>query len=139
MDCSVRLSPNTNNWTFYNTFQLKMCGTGINTGTSLLVTNPGEAMNHPLQIGTGANDLRSNLGGGIWFGSFTGDFVFNLTEISLSPLTVNAGADATICYGQSKALTAVDQMVLPLIIMCGLMVLQTAQMGQMLYLYSHCN
>ncbi|HMT72036.1 MAG TPA: hypothetical protein PKD16_17840, partial [Saprospiraceae bacterium] len=104
---AVGCAPNTNNWTFYNTFQLKMCGTGINAGTSLLVTNPGEAMNHPLQIGTGANALRSNLGGGIWFGSFTGDFVFNLTEISLSPLTVNAGADATICYGQSKALTAV--------------------------------
>ncbi len=104
---AVGCAPNANNWTFYNTFELKMCGTGTNAGTNYTVTNPAQAMNHPLQIGTGANALNGSLGGGIWFGNFTGDFNFNLSPITLTPLTVNAGADKTICYNQSTTLTAI--------------------------------
>lgn len=36
-----------------------------------------------------------------------GDLVFNLSPITLTPLTVNAGADKTICYNQSTTLTAI--------------------------------
>ncbi len=98
---------NPGNWTFYNTFELKMCGTGTNSGKTYTVTNPGEALNHPLQIGTGANALNSSMGGGIWFEYLLGDLVFNLSPITLTPLTVNAGADKTICYNQSTTLTAI--------------------------------
>ncbi len=84
-DCSQ----NPGNWTFYNTFTMNLCGTGTNIGQNYQIVNPAESMNHPFQIGTGANIISNNLGGGLWFTNYSGDFVFNLSEILKLNLTTS--------------------------------------------------
>ena len=102
---SCGISPQSS-WIYYNSYQMKACGTGSNSLHNFIVNGPTDGANHPFQIGAGANTWNSSLGGGIWFTNVGGgDLTFRLVPVS--PLTVNAGADATVCYGQSKTLTAV--------------------------------
>ena len=82
-------STNTGNWTFYNTFTLNLCGTGTNLGINYQMVNPPDAMNHPFQLGTGANIVSNNLGGGLWLSSYGGDFLFNLSQITSLSLTTS--------------------------------------------------
>lgn len=80
------------NWSFYNTFLMRITGQNGNTGQNLTFQSP-QANMHTVQVGMGANTWQSSMGSGLWFdnantnnGNITirGDLQMALTPILLT-------------------------------------------------------